>query len=322
MLHANCYLDNVALVLRKYPSWIIYRLVQAQGKLKKVPHCWRDLSLGEVSAFNLANWGTFDQCRLAAVAAGPEFGIGIVLGQGVTVADIDYREATNVDALKQNILDFRSLFPTLHEWSVSGEGEHLYYFGQLPQGWRSMGGGVTFYDGIENGARFIAVTGNGMAPGQTITAGYDAFMRLGRIAAREPVAPVEYDSITYGDNEALIDEASKYVKGGAGLRPLLNTPILYPGPGNWSAVLGTIVLALASARADKLVAFRVLEASPFVQRSTPRDNETRPRKLHRVFYGRNAKEWERAVARVENAGRVSNGLDKSAALSMKFQSRA
>ncbi|RWO89557.1 hypothetical protein [Mesorhizobium sp.] len=322
--NANQYLNNVSLQLRKYPTWIIYRLVRYEDKLKKIPHCWHDPAIGEVSAFNPANQGTFDQCRAAAQALGPDFGIGIVLGHGITVADIDYREALDLDALKYNTRGFRNVFPSLHEMSVSGAGEHIYFLGTLPPGWRGPGGGLSCYDGIENGARFIAVTGNGMTPEQTIAVGFEAFMRLGRIEAQTPLAPVEYEAISYGSNEALIDEASKFVSGGGGLRPLLNTPILYPNnKTNWSAVLGTIVLALASARADKLVAYRIIEASPFVTHSTPSGSgEARPKKLHRRFYSAKGNEWERAVARVERAGRVSNGLARVTVPDGAFARRA
>lgn len=308
--NANIHLDNVSRQLRRYPRWIVYRLVAGIDKLKKVPYCWRDLSIGEVNAYNPANHGTFDQCRAAAGAGGSEFGVGIVLGEGITVADIDYREVTDVDALKRNVAMLREHFPTLHEMSVSGGGEHLYYFGMMPEGWLLSRPGITFYDGVANGARFIAVTGNGMSPDDTIAFGGDAFTMLGRSNGVAAPSPVAYNAIEYGDKEALIDEASKFVKGGGGLRPLLNTPITYPGPGNWSGTLGTIVLALASARADKLTAYRILELSPFVTQSTPRDNETRPAKLHRLFYHAKRREWERAVECAERAGRVSNGLDR------------
>ena len=96
MNNANEYLSNVPDVLKEYYPSIVYKLRLRGETLQKLPQCLYDLTLGEVNAFRSRNQGIFAQCAEVAIAAGAEFGAGIVLrAGGPWVVDIDFREAEN-----------------------------------------------------------------------------------------------------------------------------------------------------------------------------------------------------------------------------------
>ena len=300
------YLDDVALQLKQYPKQIIYRFVPDGLTLRKLPHCWHNPAIGEVDAFRSLNWGSFEQCANAAKAAGPWFGVGIVLDivLKMLVMDVDYRLVDDPDNLREIVSRIKATWPTITETSVSGNGEHLYYYGTLPQGWQTRRKGFKIYSEHQ----FIAITGKDTSEHKLAPIPDELLDLIGEIR-HVSSNPVVYKEIDYPNDEAVIAAASKFIKGGR-LLELLNTP---EAPGNWSEVLGSITLALASSKCTKENAYLTLCYSPFVQQSEPNGGQTRETKLNRRFWREN--EWERAVAEAAKLGRFD---DQSVARSMVF----
>lgn len=289
------YLSNVSRQLRSYPYWIIYRLVPRGDVLAKIPHCWRDISIGEVSAFDARNHGTFEQCWEAAVKAGAWFGVGIVLypQHNLFVLDIDYRKA-------EKLIDFakrmKQLHPTASDVSVSDNGWHGYYLGRRPQNTREKDELEFYFD-----HQFIAVTGKDMSPDDVIADGTPLLNRLYLDPPAPQIAyPVAYEEIEYSDSMELVAAASKFIKGGD-LWALLDTP----NPFDWSGTLSQILLAMVSARAKKIDVYNTLMASSFVQQSNPKGGEFRSSKLHRLMYGKHD-EWLKTIQFAASKGRFAD----------------
>lgn len=105
--------------LKKMPVWLLWRKQRRDGGVAKIPYA----ASGRVSGTNDANkdaWVTYD----AAIQAVPKHkadGVGFVIPKGVFFLDIDHRDLDDPEV--QEIL---SLYNSYSEFSVSGEGIHIY----------------------------------------------------------------------------------------------------------------------------------------------------------------------------------------------------
>jgi hypothetical protein len=287
---ANEYISNVPDQLKKYPHWIVYRLVQQGGRLMKIPRKWDELRRGEANAFRPGNQTTFENARAAACNAGPDYGVGIVLTSdaGLFVVDVDPRHSPEPETLLSNVEYLQGQYPTLSETSVSGEGRHLFYFGSLPAGWESRVDGIDVYDGSTS--RFIAVTGNGMNPTGKIGdgRGFLADPRVGCVKAGASLTPVAMNEIQYPTADAVLQAA-------VARRSDLPQRLARIDPPDWSAVFVSVLKDLAATGCSWEGAWNVLRDAPLVAKSSPKDGVSRTQKAWRLISSpKPSGEWAKA----------------------------
>jgi len=146
--------NNVPTTLRQLPHWILWRLVERDGRPTKMPFTYA----GTPASVSDPNTWTDFQTALNAYRRGGFDGIGFVLTWDQYIVCVDLDHAKNGTGWKPEAMEIVRLLNTYTEVSPSGEGLHVWALGKLPNG-RRRNGNVEMYDS----GRFITVTGKHMA---------------------------------------------------------------------------------------------------------------------------------------------------------------
>ena len=105
--------------LKAMPIWLLWKKQKRGGRVAKIPFAASGRSCGTSEEYQNA-WVTYEEAK-AAVPQRKAAGVGFVIPKGVFFLDIDNRDLT--DPTVQEIL---ALFNSYSEYSVSGEGIHIY----------------------------------------------------------------------------------------------------------------------------------------------------------------------------------------------------
>jgi putative DNA primase/helicase len=143
--------DVIPSALRRLPQWVLWRLVEREGKPTKVPFTPE----GTPASVSDPNTWTDFQTALQAYEQGRFDGIGFVLTPEAGIVCVDIDHAKNGTDWTPEAMAMVRLLDTYTEVSPSGEGLHLWALGRLPEG-RRRRNGVEMYDS----RRFVTITGN------------------------------------------------------------------------------------------------------------------------------------------------------------------
>ena len=143
--------------LKSIPRWVVWKLVEKGGKTTKIPYC--GFSPNRKAKVNdEKTWCLFD-VALATYLEGKADGVGIIFHDSDELYGIDLDEAYDPKTKKWNEIAKKILEQcqgTYAEFSQSGQGAHIYAFGQLNGLAGRRKGKVEIYS---HGRMFI-VTGN------------------------------------------------------------------------------------------------------------------------------------------------------------------
>ena len=139
--------------LKAYPHWVVWKLIDKDGKKTKVPYCVR----GGFARVNDPNtWDIFDNA-IRALQSGDYNGIGFVFtGTPFIGIDIDGCIDEN-DKISAKANDILEILKSYTEVSQSGKGFHVIIEGKLPDGKR-RNGAVEMYG--DSSPRYFALTGD------------------------------------------------------------------------------------------------------------------------------------------------------------------
>ncbi len=139
--------------LKDYRQWVVWTLVQKEGKPKpdKIPidphtHSWASVS-------NSETWGTFDEAMATFVGFPAQYlGIGFVITEADPFAFIDLDNVRTTDGWDPLVSDTLGQIPSWAEFSQSGDGIHIL---------AEASGPTVKTKGIElyQYGRFVALTG-------------------------------------------------------------------------------------------------------------------------------------------------------------------
>lgn len=149
---------NIPLVMKQQRRWVVFALTERNGKLNKTPLNPNNVREG-ASSTDPTQWGDFEEA-IRACAENGLGGIGFELdGSGLIGVDLDNHPNPNGNSITQEAFKnlanrFVTELNSYTEWSVSGNGVHIFCYGKLPAG-RRKSENVEMYDS----GRFIAMTG-------------------------------------------------------------------------------------------------------------------------------------------------------------------
>ena len=146
--------DTIPATLRHLPQWVLWRLVEREGKPTKVPFT----PAGTPASVSDPNTWTDFETALEAYRRGRFDGIGFVLTADAGVVCVDIDHAKNGTDWTPEAMEMVGALNSYTEVSPSGQGLHIWCYGHLPAG-RRRKNGVEMYDS----GRFITVTGNHLA---------------------------------------------------------------------------------------------------------------------------------------------------------------
>ena len=105
--------------LKNMPLWLLYRKTSRGGKIAKIPFAADGSKCGTNDAHQ-HKWVNYHDAT-AAVSKKKADGVGFVIPQGMFFLDIDHRDLEDPE-----VKELLRLYNTYSEYSVSGEGIHLY----------------------------------------------------------------------------------------------------------------------------------------------------------------------------------------------------
>lgn len=148
--------QNIPKEMAQQRRWVCYKIMARDGKKTKVPF---DPHTGSGARSNdKSTWGDFEEAISACVKYNLD-GLGFELGDGICGIDLDNHPDSNGECLSQEDFgklsnEFVRVMNSYTEWSVSGNGVHIFFYGKLPKGRRKTTN-VEMYDDV----RFFAMTG-------------------------------------------------------------------------------------------------------------------------------------------------------------------
>jgi putative DNA primase/helicase len=143
--------DTIPATLRHLPQWVLWRLVEREGKPTKVPFT----PAGTPASVSDPNTWTDFQTALQAYEQGRFDGIGFVLTPEAGIVCVDIDHANNGTDWTPEAMEMVGALNSYTEVSPSGHGLHIWCYGHLPAG-RRRKNGVEMYDS----GRFLTVTGD------------------------------------------------------------------------------------------------------------------------------------------------------------------
>lgn len=105
--------------LKSMPIWLLYRKSNRGGRFAKIPFAADGSKCGTTATYK-HKWVTYDEAQ-EAIAAQKADGLGFVIPKGMFFLDIDHRDLEDPE-----VKELLSLYNTYSEYSVSGEGIHIY----------------------------------------------------------------------------------------------------------------------------------------------------------------------------------------------------
>ena len=162
-------LGNIPPQMRSERRWVCWQ-VQVRGtsktKVPIAPFHRSDGRLGKAKSNDPETWGTFaDACALKLALPDDDLGIGFMLGDGWSGLDLDHV----VDAGGNLIPEAFQIMADLGgcgyaEWSPSGDGLHVIFWCDKPDGYTSRRSiAENAYAEFYGSGRFLTVTGANMA---------------------------------------------------------------------------------------------------------------------------------------------------------------
>lgn len=140
--------------LRHLDRWVVWRYcLQDNGRIAKVPLNPRTLQRADVT--DPVTWGEYG-LALEAYERGHVDGIGITVGDGLVMVDLDHCVDPVTRELDPTAKAIVSQLHTYTEYSPSGAGLHLLAYGRKPAGACRSPQGVEMY----GEARYTTVTGH------------------------------------------------------------------------------------------------------------------------------------------------------------------
>jgi hypothetical protein len=202
--------------LRALPQWVVWRRVERNGKVTKVP--FRSDGGGSGSTTDPSTWSTFD----AALAASGQFdGIGFVFSATDYFVGIDLDHVIGADGvLAPWAGKLLARFDSYSERSPSGTGLHVYVRGVLPVSGRRKkfadGSGIEMYAA----SRFFTVTGDAWTTSRTTVE--ERAVQLAEVYAllfppndQKPSTSAPNISAANLDDEAILERAKRSKDGPA-----------------------------------------------------------------------------------------------------------
>jgi RecA-family ATPase len=266
-------IQNVPAELRALPQWVCFD----DAKRPLDPRSGRLASVNDP-----ATWAEFDKA-VAACADGRGIGVGFVFTEhdpfmGI---DLDVAEGTEPSTGQRRIFE---TFPTYAERSPSGRGLHIIAKGIVPGGGvRNSKLGVEAY----SSGRFFTFTGDveRQAPITDCQNLIDALCAELRSRTEAEAADVVDLSPATGISDEAVRE---FICGSDANRRHYEGEV-----SDWSASYFALICAACLVSSDEAQVRRVVLASPLVQRTPPKDGETRSQKAERLW----AREYASAAAR-------------------------
>lgn len=144
---------NIPQALKKIPHWIVWKAVNKNGKITKVPY---SITGKAAKSDDPSTWTTYEKA-LTAYKAGSYDGIGFVFSQDDPFCGIDLDhcldpETGKIEPWANEII---KIFDSYTEKSPSERGFHIIVKGRLPEGGRKKGS-IEIY----NKGRYFTFTGN------------------------------------------------------------------------------------------------------------------------------------------------------------------
>jgi putative DNA primase/helicase len=150
LTHFDGQINKIPTTLCQLPHWVLWRLVEREGKPTKVPFT----PAGTPASVSDPNTWTDFETALEAYQQGGFDGIGFVLTWDQYIVCVDLDHAKNGTGWKSEAMEIVNALNSYTEVSPSGEGLHVWALGKLPNG-RRRNGNVEMYDS----GRFITLTG-------------------------------------------------------------------------------------------------------------------------------------------------------------------
>jgi len=148
-------LEAVPPSLRPLRRWVLWRLVERDGRPTKVPF----QPNGRLAKANdPKTWATLWEA-FRALESGRYAGLGFVLGDGITGVDLDWKEWEG-EGVPPEALAIVERLASYTEWSPSGKGCHILLKGKLPEGSanrKALAPGVNLE--VYDSGRFFTFTG-------------------------------------------------------------------------------------------------------------------------------------------------------------------
>ena len=265
--------QNIPQELKDLPQWVC----RNEAKEPINPHNGR-----LASSTDPTTWGTFEQV-FALVTEGKVAGGGFVLTERdpYTLIDLDVKPGEEPTELQRAVLE---QFPGYAEISPSGRGLHIVVKGFVPKGRKTKQ--VEIY----SSGRYMTMTGDVHRPGPII----DCNERLAELWAYLGGSQAEETSSTpiNDPNPASLisdDNLRESVCGS----PANADNYFGRNVADWSASYFALICAACLFSSDEAQVRRVVMASPLVQNSPPKGDETRLQKAARLW----GDEYTRAARR-------------------------
>ena len=125
--------SNIPQEMTQMRRWVCFKVVERDGKKTKVPF---DPHTGNGAKSNDKNtWGDFDEAINACAKYNLD-GLGFELGDGICGIDLDNHPDSNGEFMPakkfQDLAnEFVRTMNSYSEWSVSGNGIHIFFYGKL-----------------------------------------------------------------------------------------------------------------------------------------------------------------------------------------------
>lgn len=265
--------QNIPQELKDLPQWVC----RNEAKEPVNPHTGR-----LASSTDPTTWGTFEQV-FALVTEGKVAGGGFVLTERdpYTLIDLDVKPGEEPTELQRAVLE---QFPGYAEISPSGRGLHIVVKGFVPKGRKTKQ--VEIY----SSGRYMTMTGDVHRPGPII----DCNERLAELWAYLGGSQAEEASSTpINDPNPASPISDDDLRESVCGSPANADNYFGKNVVDWSVSYFALICAACLFSSDEAQVRRVVMASPLVQNSPPKGDETRLQKAARLW----ATEYTRAARR-------------------------
>lgn len=147
-------LERLPRLLTEGRRFVVWKAEPRDGKPTKVPYQPRRFH-SRASVTDAGTWATFAEAKEVLSVGGFE-GLGRVLGDGLTVIDLDGCRNARTGRLTPRARWVLRLLDSYTEVSPSGTGLHVWVYGTLPEGRRRTGAWIETYDT----GRYMSLTGD------------------------------------------------------------------------------------------------------------------------------------------------------------------
>jgi putative DNA primase/helicase len=146
--------SNIPAELRSLPQWVLWKAEPRGGRVSKVPY---RLDGRRASSTDPDDWTGFESaCQAYVSGQGRHSGVGFVFTATDNICGVDLDHVIGGDGQTEPwVSRMVAAFDSYTEYSVSGQGLHIFARGAIPEGSRHRLAPVEIYDR----GRFFTVTG-------------------------------------------------------------------------------------------------------------------------------------------------------------------